>query len=167
MVSRTLSHVSYGVYIVSSALHGRKNGLIVNTVSQVSSSPHKISVCISKNNLTHDIIEESGIFTVSILAKDTPLKFIGQWGFRSGRDTDKFDGINYKTGRTGAPIVLDHTLAYIEVKVTESLDVGTHTIFVGNVIYAEKVLDAEPLTYKYYKEAKGGKASREAPTFDN
>ena len=165
LITQTLHHVSYGVYIVSSLNGDRMNGLIVNTVAQVSSNPKKISVCISKKNFTHDYISESGLFSVSILEKDTPLKFIGPWGFKSGRDIDKFQDINYRRGKTGVPIVLDHTVGYIEGELTEKLDVGSHTIFVGRIVDAEKIGDQEPLTYSYYKDVKGGRASKEAPTF--
>src|SRR4030043_112234 len=116
MNTKALYTISYGLYIIGSRKGERLNGQTANTVIQVSSEPPTISVCINKGNLTHEFIKDSGAFTVSILSQDTPLSFIGNFGFKSGRDIDKFDGINYKIGETQAPIVLDNTLAYLEAK---------------------------------------------------
>jgi flavin reductase (DIM6/NTAB) family NADH-FMN oxidoreductase RutF len=122
-------------------------------------------VCINKGNLTHEYIEDSGVFTASILAQDTPLNLIGRFGFKSGRDIDKFDGINYKLGETQAPIVLDNTLAYIEAKVINSVDVGTHTIFIGDLVDAEVIGEGEPMTYAYYHLVKRGTTPKTAPSY--
>jgi len=103
-----LYSISYGLYIVCSGSRDRINGQVANTVIQVSAHPPTLSVCINKENYTHELIQESGVFTVSVLAKDTPLSFIGNFGFKSGRDGNKFEGITYKTGATGAPVVLEH-----------------------------------------------------------
>ena len=162
-----LEDVTYGLYLITAEHDGRRNGLIVNTVVQVSNAPEKISVCISKNSLTHDIIMQARCFAVSILDRDAPMKFIGTWGFRSGRDIDKFEGVSYRKGATGAPIVLDHCLGYLEVQLFGTLDVESHTIFVGKIVETEKLAEGEPMTYRYYKEVKGGKASRYAPTFND
>ncbi|MGA1872765.1 MAG: flavin reductase [Thermoplasmatota archaeon] len=153
------------MYIVSSRDGGKLNGLIINTANQVTSSPPQVSINISKKNLTHDMIRKSGVFSISILKKDTPLKFIGKWGFRSGRDIDKFKGTSYKFAVTGAPIVMDHTIGYMDLKLVGQLEVSTHTIFVGEVVESEIIDDAEPLTYNYYRDAKGGRSSKNAPTY--
>ncbi len=107
---KALYAISYGLYVIGSRKGARLNGQIANTVIQVCSEPPAISVCINKGNLTHEFIKDSGVFTVSVLSQDTPLSFIGRFGFKSGRDIDKFDGINYRIGETQAPIILDHTL---------------------------------------------------------
>ncbi|MGA1820052.1 MAG: flavin reductase [Thermoplasmatota archaeon] len=153
------------MYIVSSRDGDRLNGLIINTANQVTSSPPQVSINISKNNLTHGFIERSRVFSISILKKDTPLKFIGKWGFRSGRDLDKFKDTNYKFAATGAPIVLDNTIGYMDLKMVGQLDVATHTIFVGEVVESEIIDDDEPLTYNYYRDIKGGQSSKNAPTY--
>jgi flavin reductase (DIM6/NTAB) family NADH-FMN oxidoreductase RutF len=95
------------------------------------------------------------------------LKFIGTFGFKSGRDIDKFQGVNFRAGVTGSPIVLDHSLSTMEVALYGTLDVESHTIFVGKIVASEKIKDGEPLTYRYYKEVKGGRPSKYAPTFND
>jgi len=100
---KALHKISYGMYVVGSRKGDRINGQTGNTLTQVSSEPPIISVCINKGNLTHEFIENSGVFTVSILSQDAPLSLIGQFGFKSGRDVDKFEGIAYKLGETKAP----------------------------------------------------------------
>ena len=110
MDTRALHNISYGMYVVASRKGDKINGQIANTAIQVCSDPPTISVCINKENLTHDYILSSGAFSVSVLSKETPLSFIGRFGFKSGKDTDKFEGVNYKTGQTKAPIVLDNAL---------------------------------------------------------
>ncbi len=161
----TLFDISYGVYVVSSKKGEKCNGQIANVVTQVTSEPSKILVCLNKKNLTHNYIAESKVFSVSILEKDTPLKFIGTFGFRSGREFDKFKEIGYKTGIKGIPYLTENTLGYLLCEVTESLDVGTHTAFVGKLIEAEKLKQGEPLTYSYYHEVKKGKTDKNAPTY--
>ena len=105
------------------------------------------------------------MFTVSILSQDTPLNFIGDFGFKSGREVDKFKDIGYKLGETGAPIVLDNTLAYLEAKVINHVEVGTHTIFVGEIVAADVVKEGEPMTYAYYHEIKRGTTPKTAPSY--
>lgn len=161
-----LFKINYGLYIVSSKKDERFNGQIANAVMQVTSDPPKVAVCLNKNNLTHEFIESSNLFTVSILSKETPLTFIGLFGFKSGRDIDKFKDVNYVLGeKTFVPIVKDYTVAFIECKVVDKLDVGTHTIFIGEVLNCGKLSDEEPMTYAYYHEVKKGKASKNAPTY--
>ena len=120
---------------------------------------------INKENLTHRFIRESKVFTVSVLTQETPLEFIGHFGFKSGRMIDKFKGVNYKIGKNNVPIVLDNTLAYLEAQVVKETDAGTHTIFIGKVVEAEILNNKEPMTYAYYHQVKRGKAPRTAPTY--
>ncbi|MFC1913989.1 flavin reductase family protein [Chloroflexota bacterium] len=157
--------LSYGVYVVASKKGDRLNGQIANTVFQVTSEPPAIAVSINKNNLTHEFIKESRVFAVSVLCQDTPLNFIGRFGFKSGRDTDKFEGINYKMGDTGAPIVIDNAVSYLEARVVKEMDVGTHTIFVGEVVDADIVSDKACMSYDYYHQIKGGKTPKAAATY--
>jgi len=161
----TLFDISYGVYVVSSKKGEKHNGQIANVVTQVTSEPPKILVCLNKKNLTHNYITESNVFSVSILEKETPLKLIGTFGFRSGREFDKFKEVGHKTGKKGIPYLTENTLGYLLCEVTESLDVGTHTAFVGKLTEAEKLKQGEPLTYSYYHEVKKGKTDKNAPTY--
>jgi len=165
MNTRALHHISYGMYVIGSKKDDKINGQIANTVIQTSSEPPTLSVCINKSNLSHDYIRSGKVFTVSILSRDTPLNFIGRFGFKSGREFDKFDGINYRIGETGAPIVLDNALAYLEAKVIGEFDVGTHTDFWGELVNAEVLQEGEPMTYAYYHLVKRGTTPKTAPSF--
>lgn len=98
-------------------------------------------------------------FAVSVLAEDAPLSLIGQFGFKSGRDVDKFEGIPYKLTGNGLPYLIDHMLAYLEARVVQEVDAGTHTIFIGELTEAEVLRDGNPLTYAYYHQLKRGSAS--------
>ena len=162
---KALHSISYGLYVIGSRKGDRLNGQIANTVIQVSSQPPLISVCINKENLTHEYIKSSGAFSVSVLSQDTPLSFIGHFGFKSGRDIDKFEGVNYRIGETQAPIVIDHALAYMEAKVTQEVDAGTHTDFIGQLVGAEVLREGEPMTYAYYHQVKRGTTPKTAPSY--
>ena len=165
MDTKALHQISYGMYIIGSRKGDSINGQTCNTVIQVSSEPPIISACINKGNLTHDFIDNSGVFAVSILSQDTPLSLIGRFGFKSGREVDKFEGMDYKLGETKAPIVLDNTLAYLEAKVINSVDVGTHTIFIGELVGSEAIQEGEPMTYAYYHQVKRGTTPKTAPSY--
>ena len=165
MDARAFRLVSYGLYLVTSKRGRELNGQIANTVFQVCAEPPVIAVCINKKNYTHKFIEESGVFAISILSKEAPMKLIGQFGFKSGRDIDKFENVNYKVGKTGAPLVTDFTVGFIEAEVMKSMEVGTHTLFVGKVVEASVLGREEPLTYAYYHEIKGGRSPETAPTY--
>jgi len=162
---KVLYQISYGMYIVCAQNEGKINGQIINVASQVTADPPNIMICVNKKNLTHEYIIKSGKFTVSILQKDTPMKFIGQFGFKSGRDINKFEGVEYKTGKTGAPVILSNSIGYMECEVSGTLDAGTHTIFIGKMIEGEITGKAEPMTYAYYHSVKGGKSPENAPTY--
>ncbi len=162
---KSLHKLSYGLYVVTSKKGDKLNGQIANTVFQVTSEPPTIAVSINKNNLTWEYIKDSGAFAVSVLCVDTPLSSIGRFGFKSGRDTNKFEGINYKFGETGAPIVTDNTVSYLEARVTKEMDVGTHTIFIGEVVAGEVLSELKCMTYEYYHEVKRGTTPKTAPSY--
>ncbi len=157
-VCQSLNCLSYGLYIVTSADGATKNGLIVNTTFQVSADPAKIAVCVNKNSLTHDVIEKSRVLAVMPLEQATPMVFIGNFGFRTGRNYDKFAKVAYQTGQTGCPLVTQHTLSYIEARVSQMVDVDTHTLFIAAVV-AGNVFQPQgiPLTYEYYHTVIKGK----------
>ncbi len=162
---KALFKLGYGLYVVGSRMEGKLNCQIANTVFQITSEPPVVAVSINKENLTHEFIAGSKVFTVSILSRDAPLSFIGHFGFKSGREVDKLEDVNYRLGETGAPIVLDHTLAYLEAKVVNQVDVGTHTIFVGELAEADVMKEGEPMTYAYYHQVKRGTTPKTAPSY--
>lgn len=160
-----LSQLQYGVYIVSSFLDNKMNGQIATVVFQVTNEPIQIATCLSKETLTHEYVKKSKVFGVSILEESTKMPFIGRFGFHSGRDFDKFDGVSYVIKETGSPLVTDHALAILEVNVKSIFDVGTHTLFVGELISAETLKEDSVLTYDHYHRVKKGKVPKNAPTF--
>jgi flavin reductase (DIM6/NTAB) family NADH-FMN oxidoreductase RutF/rubredoxin len=163
-----LFKISYGLYIVSSGNKNKASGFISNTVFQVTAEPAKFAACCNKNNFTSEIIKQTGSFAVSILHKDTSPDIFGRFGYKSGRDFDKMAGLNIKTGETGVPIVLNDSIAYLEFKLVETVDVGTHLMFIGELIQAETIDDTkEPITYLYYRQVKKGVAPKNAPTYVN
>ncbi|HEY41349.1 MAG TPA: High molecular weight rubredoxin [Dehalococcoidia bacterium] len=162
---KALHKIGYGLYVVTSVKGDKLNGQIANTVFQITSEPPTVAVSINKSNLTWEFIKESRVFTASVLCQDTPLDFIGRFGFKSGRDTDKLEGLNYKIGQTKAPIVIDNAVSYLEVEVTNEMDMGTHTVFAGRVVDAEVLTEEPCMTYEYYHQIKRGVTPKTAPSY--
>ena len=157
--------ITYGLYIVTAGQNGEFNGQIANTMFQVTSEPATVAISINKENYTHELVKLSRKFAVSLLGEAAPMTFIGTFGFKSGRDIDKLKNVKTKIGATKVPIVLDYAIAYLEAELINELDCGTHTIFVGRIVDADVLSEAEPMTYDYYHKVKGGKASKNAPTY--
>jgi len=161
-----LFKISYGLYIVSSGDKEKASGFISNTVFQVTAEPAKFAACCNKNNFTADIIKQKGCFAVSILHKETSPDIFGRFGYKSGRNFDKMAGLNIKYGETGVPIVLNDSIAWLECKVVDTIDVGTHLMFIGELMHAEITDDQkEPITYLFYRQVKKGVAPKNAPTY--
>ena len=160
--------ITYGLYVVSSKFENKMSGFIANTVFQVTSEPVQLAITCSKNNFTTNLITQSKVFSISILQKDTSPEIISNFGYKSGKDFNKFDNTEYKIAQTGAPILLKDTIAWFECEVVEIFNVGTHLIFIGKIIDEEILNDLlEPLTYAYYRDVKKGKAPKNAPTYIN
>lgn len=158
--------ISYGLYVVSSAHGGQRSGYVGNTVFQVTSQPARFAVACNKDNYTCGLIRQSQAFAFSILQQDTRSELIGLFGYKSGQAVDKYATVRHRTGQTGAPILLEDTLAWFECKVVQTIDVGTHLLFVGEVVDSDIINDSQPpLTYAYYREVKKGKAPKNAPTY--
>jgi flavin reductase (DIM6/NTAB) family NADH-FMN oxidoreductase RutF/rubredoxin len=166
MNSEAYFKITYGLYVVSTRDDNKLNGYVSNTVFQVTAEPARFAIACSKNNLTSGMIAHSGIFAISVLNKETRSDIIGTFGYRSGRDTEKFQKFNYKLGKLGNPVLLDDTLAWFECRVDQTIDTGTHLLFIGKVTDCD-LLDSsgEPLTYDYYRNVKKGKAPKNAPTY--
>jgi flavin reductase (DIM6/NTAB) family NADH-FMN oxidoreductase RutF/rubredoxin len=165
MNPKALQKLGYGLYVICSKKGDKLNGQIANTLFQVCSEPAVIAVAINRQNLTHEFITQSKMFTGSILSQEAPLSFIGNFGFKSGRQTDKLKGVQYKLGETLVPVVLDHTLAYLEAKVLNQIEVGTHTIFLGEIVGGDVVKEGDPMTYAYYHQVKRGTTPKSAPSY--
>jgi len=162
---KALYTLNYGVYIVSAKSKDKLNGQIANVVFQITAEPPKIAVCLNKENLTHVLVSESKIFNVSVLGECCTMKLIGTFGFKSGRDIDKFENLDYIVGKNDAPIVTDSAVAYLECKVENTMDVGSHTLFVGKVTEGDLLQEDAPMTYSYYHMELKGKEPETAPTY--
>jgi len=166
MKTEAFFKLTYGLYILSSRDGNKFNGHISNTVFQVTAQPPRIAVATHHDNLTTEFIKKSRVFSVSALQKEVDLAFLGPWGFKSGREINKFANANYKIGKTGAPIVLDKTIAWYECEVEEVIEVGTHVIFIGKVVDLDLIdASAKPLTYDYYRDVIKGVSPENSPTY--
>lgn len=163
MNSKVLHQISYGLYIITSRKGDSKNGQVANTVFQISSDPVTIAISINKNNLTNEYIKESKLFAVSVLDQDAPLSLVGNFGFKSGRDVDKFVDIDHKTTESGVAYITEGTLSYLSAEVIAEVDANTHTIFIGKVTEAEILKDGTPMTYAHYHKVKRGGTPAAAP----
>lgn len=157
-INKGLSYITYGLYIVTTTFENQKNGMIVNTVFQVTAQPAQVAISVNKQCLTHELITKSGVFAAMPLDETASLPFIGTFGFRTGRSFDKFAKVPYKTGFLGCPIVEEHILSYLEVEVKQTVDVGTHTLFIGEVKNTGILNpDGKAMTYAYYHHVIKGK----------
>lgn len=161
-IQPALYRISYGLFIVGSKDGDKINAQTCNTVFQITSTPMRVVVGVNKNNLTNDYIKRSGVFTVCILGQENG-QMVGQFGYRSGREVNKFANVKYSIGVTGAPII-DQCIAYLECRVDSELtiDVGTHTMFVGEVIEGNVKNESEPMTYAFYRQNKNKPAKTPA-----
>ena len=157
--------ITYGLYIISSEYEGKKNGYIGNTVFQVTANPPQLAISCSKDNFSAAIIEKSGLFSVSVLHTEVSKNLIGTFGYKSGKNTDKFKDVKFIAGNNGIPIVTDGSLAWFECKVVKKIDVGTHIIFIGEVLNSEILQSGQPITYAYFRENRKGAAPKNAPTY--
>lgn len=151
MAKNAMHNISYGLYIVTSKTY-KDNGCISNTAVQVTSSPNRVSVTINKANLTHDMILESGVLTVSILSEKATFGLFERFGLKSGRDVDKFDGFTASRRATNGTLYITRgTNAYISGRVCQTIDLGTHTMFIFDVEESEVFNDDASVTYAYYQ----------------
>lgn len=161
-----LYKISYGLYIVSSGSESYGNGFVSNTVFQVASEPPKFAACCSKDNHSAELIRSTGLFSVSVLQADVEATTVGTFGFKSGKNINKMEGMDLKYGESGVPIVLNDAIAYLECEVKETIDVGSHLMFIAELKHSEVLdPDKEALTYLHYRQVKKGVAPKNAPTF--
>ncbi len=163
MNQNTFHKLSYGVYVVTTWDEGRPAGCVANSTMQITSSPASIAVSINHDNYTNGCIEKNGKFAVSILAEDSDPAIIGTFGFRSGKDTDKFAQVDYSVEEY-MPVIKD-SCGYIVCKVVDKMETATHTVFLGEVIGAELFGNRNAMTYAYYHQVVKGKSPKNAPTY--
>lgn len=162
----SLFKISYGIYLVSSGDKNKGNGFISNTVFQITAEPPRFAASCNKDNYTAEFIKQTNAFSVSILKEDASSDLIGKFGYKSGKEINKFEGMNISYGETGVPIVLNDSIAYLEFKVIQCIDMETHYLFIGELFNAELIEEnSEPLTYAYYRKVKKGFSPKNAPTY--
>lgn len=147
-------HLTYGLFVLTARLGEKDNGCIINTAGQVTSTPNRISITVNKDNLTHDLVKESGKFNISILSERADFDIFKHFGFQTGRETDKFDGYAAcKRSENGLYYITEGTNAYISGTVEQAIDLGSHTMFIASVDDME-VLASEPsASYAYYQSS--------------
>lgn len=150
MNQSALFQLSYGLYVAASKAGTKMNGCIINTVTQITSNPLQVAMTVNKQNLTCDLIKQSGIVSVSILSEKAPFSLFQHFGFQSGRDTDKFVDVPFGMTKQELPYLKENTTAYLDCKVVNSIDVGTHIMFIAEVVDAEVLSNDKPMTYAYY-----------------
>jgi ferric-chelate reductase [NAD(P)H] len=165
MDKTAFASLSYGVYVVCTGKDGLRNGQICNTVFQIAADPPTLGISVNKLNYTHECLAKTFNFSVSVLSEEAPMTYIGRFGFRCGRDFDKLAGLDVREGITGAPIVSDYAVAFVECRILESFDCGTHTLFLGEALDAGFLGPGTAMTYAYYHSVKKGKSPSRAPTF--
>ncbi|MCX7772364.1 MAG: flavin reductase [Clostridia bacterium] len=161
-----LFKLSYGLYVVASNDKNQINGCIVNTVMQITAEPVKCLVVISKQSKTHDMIINSKSFSVSALALSCSTETIAHFGFKSGREVNKFEGINYKLDSFGNPYLEKEAVGMLSCEVFDIIDAETHTLFLANVVDAVTLSPEKPLTYDYYRDHRKGTTPKEAPSYN-
>ena len=145
-----LFNIGYGLYVVTSNDGKRDNGLIVNTVTQVTNSPNRIAVTISKENYSHHIIKQTGIMNINCLTTDAPFSVFEKFGFASGRNTDKFEGCEPIRSDNGLIVLPRYINSFMSLKVESYVDLDTHGMFICSVSEARVLSDRETMTYTYY-----------------
>jgi flavin reductase (DIM6/NTAB) family NADH-FMN oxidoreductase RutF/rubredoxin len=165
MDHKAFRKISYGLYIVSTTFEGEKAGYIANTVFQVTSSPPQIAISCHKDNHTLQVLLKSGIFSVSVLKKETPTGFIGTFGYMSGKEVDKFADVKTIVKTSGAPVVTESCVAWLDCRVEKTLDLGSHILFVGLVLESDILSDDEPLTYDWYRTKYKLLSPKNSPTY--
>ena len=146
-----LFNIGYGLYVVTSNDGIRDNGLIVNTVTQVTNTPNRIAVCINKANYSHHVIKQTGILNVNCLDTTAPFSLFQRFGFQSGRTADKFEGLEVFHSQNGLPFLSRHINSFMSLKVESYVDMDTHGMFICTVTESRVMGKNETMTYTYYQ----------------
>ena len=165
MNTKALYQIEYGLFVLTAKLGDKDNGCIVNTVAQVASSPTRISVAVSKQNYTHDMILQSGCFNVSVIDQSASFDLFERFGFQSGRTADKLAGLDgVQRSDNGVVYLTQNVNAYLSAKIVSTVDLGSHTLFIAEVTDGDVLSETASMTYSYYhanvkpeaQEASGG-----------
>lgn len=163
MNKNAFRQLSYGVYVVSTWDEGRATGCTANSAMQITSDPATIAISINHDNYTNQCIQNTGKFAISILGENSSPSIIGTFGFKSGRDNNKFDEVE-STVKGFMPVIAD-ACAYIVCEVIDKMETSTHTVFLGKVLDADTLKQDTPMTYAYYHNVVKGTSPKNAPTY--
>ena len=154
MDKKAMYNLTYGLFVLTARLGEKDNGCIINTAGQVTSTPNRISITVNKDNLTHDLVKESGKFNISILSERASFDLFKHFGFQSGREFDKLDGYTAcKRSENGLYYITEGTNAYISATVEQAIDLGSHTMFIASVDDMEVLASDPSASYAYYQSS--------------
>lgn len=145
-----LFSIGYGLYVVTTGDGSKDNGLIVNTVTQVTNTPNRIAVTVNKANYSHDVIRQTGIMNVCCLSVDAPFSVFERFGFQSGRSTDKFAGLAPQRAENGLAVLANYINSFMSLNVEQYIDLDTHGMFICTITEARVISNMETMTYAYY-----------------
>lgn len=152
MDKKAMYKLTYGLFVLTAKEGEKDNGCIVNTVSQVTTSPNRVTLAVNKTNYTHDMILRTGLFNANVLSAATPFEVFKHYGFQSGAEVNKFENAGqFPRTESGLIYLPEYANAYISGKVITATDLGTHTLFLADVVDAKVLSDADSLTYEYYQ----------------
>ena len=153
MNNKAMYKLGYGLYVLT-AKDEKDNGCIINTAIQVTTTPNRISITVNKQNHTHDMIRKTGVFNLSVISEEADFSLFQHFGFQSGRDVDKMkDFENKAQAENGLYYITKGTNAYLSGKVIQSIDLGTHTMFIADVTDGDVLSDTASVTYDYYQKS--------------
>ena len=143
--------ITYGLYVLITSDGEKQNGCIVNTVQMLTDNPKRITIYVNKANYSEQLLRKTGVFNVSVLTESTPFDTFKQFGFQSGKDVDKFQGMDLPKTENGLFYLTQSVNAVLSGKVIDALDYGTHTLFVAEVTEAKTLSSESSVTYDYYQ----------------
>ena len=155
MDTKAMYKLTYGLFVLTTKQGDKDNGCIINTAIQAASDPNQMSICVNKANYTHDLIKESGKFNVSVISEDAKFELFKRFGFQCGKNIDKFESFEsgYAAAENGIRYIVDGTNAYFSVNVDKTVDLGSHTMFVGQIQDMNVLSDVPSATYTYYQKS--------------
>ena len=153
MNTSALFKIGYGLYVLTANEQGKDNGCIVNTVMQITSEPLQVAVCVNKNNYTCGMIQHTRKFNISVLTEETGFDVFKNFGYQSGQNTDKFTNfVDVKRTNNGILYITKNTNAYFSARVQQEIDLGTHIMFIAQLIEAEVLSNKPTVTYDFYQK---------------
>lgn len=152
MDNNAMYRFSYGLFVLTARDGDKDNGCIINTAAQATVTPNRILITVSKENYTHDMIVNTGYFNLSILTESAPFSVYQNWGYQSGKNIDKLEGITFQRSENGLVYLTEDVNAYVSARVVSSMDLGTHTLFLADVEEAQLLSEEESVTYSYYQK---------------